>query len=271
MCLVRRASPSELLIRWAIEPSPWDLEFIRYEIFRSQSPEGPWDQIGEAEEGAYHYIDRDVISPGISRVFYYIIRAADTRGGGFRDSKPALLEHDADNIALEMIRKKLVFLRVRGGVATAILLRKSWGAHCPNCWDPIRGLSINPGCPSCFGTGYSGGYLNPVFVPALMNPPPEVIEKTIADYKNGTEYCEIGPVPLVQKDDILVDRTMNLRYRIESVTRTSHRKHLVSQVLTLVALNENSVVYNIEVPEPSAATRGESFMGAAEGAKNAHG
>lgn len=262
LTIVRRTTPKELLIRWAIWPTDYDLSDIRYEIFRSQGSSGPWELVATPEEGAYQWIDRDVNSPWNIYGYYYMVRAASVSGNGFRDTEPVYNSHDPDHIANEMIRKKEVFFRARAGVACAILGKKSWGSKCARCWDPVKKLPRDPDCPNCFGTGFAGGYLKPFYLYALVQPPRESVLRAGAPFVDGTTYAEIGPNPYVDPGDVFVDRVTNLRYRIKSVQQAAHRQYVVSQILTLAIVDENDVVYKLAIPEPSAARRGESFTSA---------
>jgi uncharacterized membrane-anchored protein len=78
-------------------------------------------------------------------------------------------------------------------------------------------------------------------------------------FRDGTIYAELGPDPYVDPGDVMVDMTMNLRYRITAVQQASHRQYVVSQILTLVQCDENDVVYKVDIKEPLESRRGESY------------
>lgn len=259
--LVRRPVPGQLMVRWAMNPHAYPMSRVRFELFRSQSPGGPWDLLPLPEMGATHFYDELIQGADHHAPQYYVVRAADVEGAGFRDSDVSWLTHDADNIAMDMIRKKRVFLRTRGGVPIAVLKKKRWGAKCGRCWDPIKKLPQDPDCLECFGTGYSGGFLNPVLSFALMQPPRKSVIAAGVEYHEGSLYIEMAPDPYVDRGDVLVDRVLNARFRVDTVQQATHRMHLVSQVCTLVRLDEKDPVYNISVEEPDAALIGESWMG----------
>jgi hypothetical protein len=255
--LVRRSSTKSLLLRWSILPTDYDMSDVRFVVFRSQGNAGPWTQIGVAEEGAFHFVDHDVNSPWSLSSFYYILRTISIKGAGYVDSDPLYCSHDADHIAQELVRKKQVYLRARAGVNVAFLCRKSWGTKCARCWDEVRKIPTDPECPDCYGTGYAGGYLNAFHTLALITPAKEI--EIAGKFRDGTIYAEIGPDPYVDPGDVLVDVTMNLRYRITAVQQASHRQYVVSQILTLVQCDENDVVYKVPIKEPLESRRGESY------------
>jgi hypothetical protein len=252
MVTVRNPNHDALVVRWALMPSNYPMQRVAFEILRSSSPTGPWDVIGEAEEGAFHYADYDVIDVTSYRNYYYIVRMADKFGAGYVDSKPQHLGHDPDGIALGMIRKKNVFLRAKSGVPMAVLVRKTWGAKCSRCWDPVTMLPTDADCTECLGTGFVGGYLNPVLVPGLGNK----YVKSAADA--DSTIFEIANDPELSPKDIIVDRVNNKRYEVMSVQPTAHRMYTVCQLVTVTKIDGNSVVYNIPIPETLESKRGRS-------------
>lgn len=259
LTVCNRPQANTLSLRWSLAPTIYPLDDIRFLIFRSNAPNGPWEEIGVAEEGTFAFTDYGVLSAGVHRTYYYIVRAASISKKGFRDSKPFLLEHDPDRIALELVRKKNVFLQVNGGIALAVLVKKTWGARCARCYNTEKQLPSDPDCPSCFGTGFSGGFMKPVYVPGLMNPPKKVITDAGIEYEPSSVYAELANNPVLAVKDVIVDRKMNIRYTVEEVTPTTRRMHLVSQILTLLRVDENSILYTIDIPEPPHAAEARSF------------
>jgi hypothetical protein len=171
-----------------------------------------------------------------------------------------MLQHDPDHIALEMIRKKYLYLRARGGVHGAVLVKKRYGAKCV-CWDDGRGLSTDADCPFCYGVGYTGGYLAPTYVPFVHNPGSRnyLAGPGGARYDNSATVFEIPNEPLLAPDDIFIDRVQNTRYKVDRVEPRSHRGYTVAQVVYVTRLDDMSAVYNIPITEPAAIYTGRSF------------
>lgn len=258
---VRNPTADSLLVRWSIVPTSYDMSQILFEILRSNGPKGPWEVAGTAEPGAFHYTDYQPVEVHGFRATYYIVRILDISGAGYIDSKPVQLDHDPDNIALGMIRKKNVFLRTRGGVAAAVLLRKRWGPKCPRCWDDVRKLCIQADCPICFGVGIIGGFLNPVFLNgALFNQSvKQYVTVNDARYDAANFALEFANVPPLAPDDLIVDRVVNARYIVKKVTPFTHKMYLVSQTIEVTRKDENDVVYTIPIPEDKPSIKGESY------------
>lgn len=43
-----------------------------------------------------------------------------------------------------------------------LLKRRRWGARCPECRDRDGGQKIESDCPTCYDTGFDGGYFQPI-------------------------------------------------------------------------------------------------------------
>jgi len=261
MVTVRCPTADSLLVRWAIVPTAYDMKDIAFEVLRSNGPSGPWVVAGTADEGAFHFVDYVPMGLQSMRAYYYRVRAADKTGKGYRDSEVKSLGHDADHIALGMVRKKNVFLRCRGGVSAAVLLRKRWGPKCSRCWDSVRMLPKDADCKECYGTGFTGGYLNPVFVhAALFNQALKAyISFNDARYDAANSNLELANLPEVSPDDVIVDRVMNTRYIVKEITPFTHRMVIVCQNVKVVRMDDNSVIYKFPIPEDLPSTQGKSY------------
>ena len=261
MVIVRAPTGDSLLVRWAILPTSYDMANIAFEILRSNGPSGPWVVAGMAEEGAFHFVDYLPMGVQSMRAYYYRVRVADKTGKGYRDSEVKSLDHDADHIALGMVRKKNVFLRCRGGVSAAVLLRKRWGPKCSRCWDSVRMLPKDADCKECYGTGFTGGYLTPVFVPAaLFNSAIRAyISFNDARYDTANSNLELANLPIVAPDDVIIDRAVNTRYIVKETTPFTHRMVTVCQNVKVVRKDDNDVIYSYPIPEDSASLRGKSY------------
>ncbi len=256
---IARPDANVLTVRWSLQPTAYPLDDIVFEIFRSNGPKGPWDLIGAAEQGRFEFTDYNAIGDPISRNYYYVVRAASISGKGFADSEPQILQHDADNIAFELVRKKNLYLTTKGGISVAVLIKKSWGAKCSRCWNYERQSADDADCPECYATGFSGGFLNPVFIPALFNPPKNVVVEAGLKYEPYNVYAEMSNHPVLDSGDVIVDRKQNIRYTIEQINTTTRRMHTISQIALLNRVDENSIVYTIGVPEPVGAPQGRSW------------
>jgi hypothetical protein len=247
---VYRLSPGCAAVRWVMHPHSWPESDLAFAVFRANSPEGPFEHVGNVDDGSFQFADWAAQGINISRNFYYRVRVASKSGKGYRDSWSANPGHDLDPIGEEMIRKKMVFITVKSGVAGAVLLKKSWGARCSRCFNRERMAAEDASCPECYGTGFTGGYLPPILVPTLFNPPKSAIVEAGIKYETWSVYVELANYPFLSPDDIWVDRQSNIRYKVENVGIAAHRGAIVSQVAQLNRCDENDAVYDISIPAP---------------------
>lgn len=255
---VFRPAPGTAAIKWVLHPHGWDTGDLAFGVYRSNNPLGPWDFVGEPDEGSMVFTDYNVQSMNTSRNYYYVVRALSKTGKGYRDSTPSNAGHDPDNIALELVRKKMLSLTVKNGIAGAVLLKRSWGPKCSRCYSKERGLAADPDCHECFGTSFVGGYIEPpVYVPTLFNPPKQAVVDAGLKYEAWSVFIELANYPFLSVDDLWVDRQSNIRYKVENIGLTTRRGFIISQIAQLNRVDENDAVYTIPItlPEHSMAER----------------
>ncbi|HSW51176.1 MAG TPA: hypothetical protein VLH09_13420 [Bryobacteraceae bacterium] len=255
----QRIGPDMNRVRWAVQPTAWAFSDLSFLIFRSFSPAGPWDQIAEVEAGLWSHADSEAFGAGTYREPYYLVRIASKSGKGYRDSRATRVDHDPDHIAIELVRKKLLSMEHKNGVQTAVLLRRRLGPNCSRCYNEQQQEAGDANCPECLGTGFTGGYYSPVFVPMIASIPDKLIQHGSVDVAVGQVAWEAANWPTLDEGDVIVDRQMNIRYRVDHVRATSHRGHLISQFLTMTRCDDRDVIYTISIPPPENAAAGRSY------------
>lgn len=258
---VHRPVPGACLIRWAVQPHAWPMADLAFLLYRSNAIAGPWEHVATVT-GAYQYTDPGVYSAGVGHTYYYIVRVASTSGKGFRDSAPTKLGYDMDAVATELVRKKVTYLATRVGRSVAILPARRWGPNCNRCYNHQKQNAEDPDCPECYGTGYAGGFLNPVYTLALLNPSKKAIVAAGITYEEDETYAELANLPEVRPEDVLVDARLNVRYHISSVNPTTRVGALIAQIVTLVRLDEFSQVYQIPIEAPESSAIATSWLAA---------
>jgi hypothetical protein len=254
----QRIGPDMVTIRWAIQPTAWDLTDLAFLVFRSYSHAGPWDWLAEMESGLWTYHDAEAHGAGTYRDPYYIIRICSKTSKGYRDSRPIRSEHNPDHIAIDMVRKKLLFMEHRG-IPAAALIKRRQGTNCGRCYNQQQQDATDAQCPECFGTGFSGGYYTPVLIPCATSLPERALQMGPVELESGQVGWETANWPTLNHGDLIVDRQMNIRYRIDRVHPTSHRQHLISQILVMTRIDEMDIAHTIPVPLPENSAAGRSF------------
>lgn len=246
---------SGVFVQWSVSDVPTG-ETPTFTLERAGGPEGPFTVVARNLAG-FHFYDKHyeatssaTESPAplaLQKNLYYAVSA--TAGGIVaRDVQPV-----GDQLPTRqfLLRKKIqrdivIGFKIGSGIPMQILTRRRWGTRCPVCFDKLTKTVTNSKCTSCYGTGYTGGYHDPVRiqgrkgttnVQVSMSPQGQAevnqIDFTMLDY------------PLVATDDVFVEVRTGRRYVVKHVTRTELRGVPVHQKLVLSELARDSVEYLI--------------------------
>ena len=118
-------------VSWGIENTSEDVLDYTFQLLRSESPSGPFDDLTPPFDDKYIFIDNVIQVANRWRKYYYLLRITNKVNGEFKDFGPVSKEPDADLIALELRRHMLFFFP---GVCRASMLGSS-GAH---VWSALR-------------------------------------------------------------------------------------------------------------------------------------
>ena len=78
-------------------------------------------------------------------------------------------------------------------------------------------------------------------------------------YDAGETYLELAHLPIVTVGDVVADTQNNIRYRVRSVTPFTHRTMVISQILSVLRVDENDIIYSIPVSESSNSSAGRGW------------
>jgi hypothetical protein len=153
-----------------------------------------------------------------------------------------------DYIWREAIRRNR-FILEQGGERAKLFLQKSNGIPCPCIPDDYHGQPINDD-PTCYGTGYIGGYDGPIDI--IISP--DEAEKKIrqSDIGRTVEHqYEVwtGPTPLLRHRDFLV-KINGDRYSIGAVRIPSNRGALLQQHFQIGHIDETDIRYRVPMDQP---------------------
>jgi hypothetical protein len=93
----------------------------------------------------------------------------------------------------------------------------------------------------------------------LPAPSTQTLMQQIGRVEPGEDVVELTNNPLVSQDDIIVDRVIGIRYRVSRTVTNTHRGYPVSQICTIVKLDDNHIAYSIPIPETSVSIGGKSW------------
>jgi hypothetical protein len=227
---------------WEIEPTTEDLQQYAFYVERSEAEAGPWDVI--AGPLIDQYFIRDNSIHGITtnaRTMYYRIRCRHVPSSKEIYSATVDREGSPNLMATEMIRLERVLFEEFVGVRCWLFPRRSFGQRCPSCYDSILGKTIDSRCPTCWGTGFSGGYHYPTAFWGQVDATPETDQVTTEDHRRvQVAQMRCGPSPGIKPLDLIIDN-QNRRYRVVESGGTSLSGALVRAELKMVLIQRGSI------------------------------
>lgn len=152
-------------------------------------------------------------------------------------------------LAREIVRKEVLLQKKKAGTKGWLLKRKWFGDACPTCLNPVTGESTKPHCPTCFGTGITGGYYPAQEYWVLMNATSRM-QKLTSDQGMITvndENVRGLAYPVIEPNDIWVNAQTGDRMRVmENVAAIARHRGVDIVVNAKVsALPNSSVAYDI--------------------------
>lgn len=254
----------QLTISWAInpiDPSAYDPLNVEFTVYRSNSPEGPFDLLTTAPlVDVYTFTDTSLNRRSFWRKFYYKIRATHSitgfqvesvvhRSEVTHSSRMEMLE------ALEIVRLERLLLKGIGitkgyvGVPCLVFIRRSFGQRCAECFDFVLGRSTVEKCTRCFNTRFVGGYHTPILTHFNFSPSPDSLEiANFGEIQPSETDCWTSNYPLLSPGDLVVEQT-NRRWRVERAHATQRLRTPVRQICRVYELNRSNVEYLMPVTE----------------------
>lgn len=256
--------PYQVYLQWDVS-NPEISGSYTFVVSRSASSEGPWDTLIDGAQNIYNYIDdlrNQTINPtdgkihlfSLQRQIYYRVQVIPPNGcayGAISDPHPLMPELAPLQAGLRrrlQHDERIIFARLNG-VRIIVLKRRFWGVRCPDCYDPItRGLTREQ-CLTCYSTGFTGGYWDPVVTFGRVNTPINVNVQTTERgvQENAPHVVTLLDIPLIQDKDLIIEAESNTRHIVRHAIRTELRRQSVHQQAQTTLLEHNAVEYHIPV------------------------
>ena len=230
-------SMNQYQLKWQLEG---DSEGGLFTVQRSESSGGEYEDIATIDDTENLYIDTNPLSERKYIPYYYRIKYSDNSYSNIVNSPYKL------NKEVLMYIWNLERQLKRSGIRSYYFRRKRKGDYC-DCWDKVLRRSVDSNCKICNGTGYIGGYYDPVefymFYPGDM---PSIIDTGIVKYnilvpKSWTVgYPRLFPGDVIIRD---IDKELfSVGNQVEIVTK---QMYVVRQMIPLIAVERGSVEFNL--------------------------
>ena len=249
---VLQLAPRCLTLKWQLEDiQPGHTEHLTF--YRSESPDGPWEPIGDSITGreAFHDHDANIYHPNVT--VYYKIKGYTEDAGGttitIKDSKVEHLRFKPDRVALNIIRQQRLLLRKLNGTPGFFLIRKTWGAKCTACYNEKLDKVMTSDCGICYNTKYVGGYYEPVpGYCASSNKGKDQKGGEDMDFSTSRLALWTTNSPELKKGDVWVD-AIGKRWIVDKIdTQTTKLRTVMRQLFVADEIPADDRIYEIPVP-----------------------
>ena len=191
--------------------------------------------------GRIVYYDNQYIPEALNVMIWYQLITQDGKVIG-----PARIVNLQDKIAEAMADR--IRQHVEGfGVPIAVAQVRVGGKKCSRCFSTSTNKTVDRMCPVCYGTGWEGGYFEPVFTKAIKVQQSERTLKSITpvvQFPNASVFVLSSDVPVSPKD-IIADFQTGGIYRVQSVKETIERNTALSQTVIATLLPLEAPEYSL--------------------------
>lgn len=263
---VRGFNVDELTVSWEVhpvDPVGFDINDVEFRVYRSNSPEGPYDLLTETPlVDTFVFVDDQINRRSFWRKFYYkvtatslstgrVVESVITRSEVNKGAKKRLL------VGLEIARRERLLLNGIGitpgfnGVRCAVFIRRTFGQRCAECFDFILKRDLVEKCTRCYGQHYVGGFFDPIPSAFNFNPSPQIVQiANFGEVQPSEADCWGSNYPLLSPGDMIVEPT-NRRWRVARAHTTEMLRVPIRQILRLTEINRGDVEYLLPIPDES--------------------
>lgn len=236
-------------ISWEIDSflsSRADILDFTFSILRSESPEGPFEQIAPPFTDRYLFIDNSIGAGNIFRRYYYRIRITEVATNLTKDSASTTLEPDADLVATELRKHMNLLFREFTGRRCWVLPARTFGQRC-ECWDDRIKKRTRSGCRTCYDTGFIRGYLSPIEAWIAVDPTANAQQQTnVGEMQQQNTTARLGFYPSLKPRDLIVEPE-NARWRVVTISQTEQVRAAVHQEISMHLIPRSDVEYAVEL------------------------
>ena len=231
-------------LSWEMADQTVDIWDYTFQIFRSESGEGPFDPISIAFEDRYVFVDNFLQIGHKWRVLFYRIRITHKPTGEWKDFGPYSALPEPDLIAMEVRRHINLLMQEFGGRRLWVLPLRTFGQRC-DCWSHTLSRRTRSGCIKCYDTGFVRGYMAPIEIWGQIDPAPKTDQTlNVGATQQVNSTGKTGYYPPLKPRDVLVEAE-NKRWRIVKVGQTEKGRATLHQELEVHEIPPRDIEYSI--------------------------
>lgn len=242
-----------LKLTWSIEPTSEIITDYEIDVYRSETTSSGISEYDLIASGIsandYEYVDTSVAQLlNIGRPWFYKLKVINstTLDNSIQPAEPSYLKDSTpDRIFREIIRQKSIVLNNPrySGRDFKLIKKRSWGTHCPDCWDETLQRSTNSKCLTCYGTGWLNGYYNSVSIRGMKNPSPKMNQiNMFGEWKPSDSLLYMLGDPPLKPRDIVADDDNNL-WTVVQVRTIERLGYIIEQNAQLALIAQDDFLY----------------------------
>lgn len=218
-----------------------------FSIYRSESPEGPWDKLAGPFKDRYRFRD---FSPNLLhkwRQLFYKLEVRHIPTDEVVNAGVCTLEAEPDLIALEIQRQEDLLFREYIGRPCFLFPVRTFGEKC-TCFDRTLNRQTRSNCITCFDTGFLGGYMTPIEIWMQIDPDSGNPQTTslIGEVQPKNTSARVGPYPAIKPKDLIVEAE-NKRWKVVTSGGTERLRAIVHQELSLHLIARGDTEFKLPV------------------------
>jgi len=214
----------------------------KVEVLRSPSFTGPFETILPSSSDVSDFVDTFVESR--LRPFYALKvhrTGADPLLLPAQGGRTVAPEADGDVRAI--IRDGIRALRHAGRKVLYYPI-KATGPNCI-CYDELSGRQEVHNCRSCYGSGFFGGFFNPILVHAAIGAPQTQFSERFR--VSGQVNSAVLPnLPIIRQGDVIIEKE-NRRWKVLGNDPGEYMRNVVRQTVYLAPLGVDDIIYELPV------------------------
>ena len=228
-------------VSWRLSGTEFALD-TRVEVLRSPSFTGPFETMLPPSSDITEFVDYQVARN--VRPFYRIrVHRGSEPTVEYPNVGGQTVSAEQDSEVRAVIRHVTQMIRDGGARKVLYFPVKSSGPRC-HCFDPVSGRK-NENCRSCFGSGFQGGFFNPIIVHAGIGE--QTTQYSEQFNVQGVLASAIAPyIPLVRREDVIIEKE-NKRWRVIAAEAKEYRRNVVRQTLYLSAVGIDNILQELPV------------------------
>ena len=231
-------------ISWKIENTSEDVLDYTFQILRSESPSGPFDDLSVKFQDRYAFVDNTIQVAHRWRQYYYLLRIENLQSGEHVDFGPVSQDPDPDLIAQELRRHMMLLFREFAARRCWVLPVRTFGQRC-TCWNQTLRSKRTSGCPLCFDTTYVRGYLHPIETWVQLDPSPKTEQNTnVGATQQVNTTARLSFYPPLKPRDVIVEGE-NRRWRVVQVNQTEQGRAAVHQEVQLHEIPATDIEFKV--------------------------